>query len=405
MGEESKAGAKTLSDVVGNPSAVAQARAWAKLWCEGKRQPPLLIHGATGSGKTFLAHALAAEFGWDIYEFNASDLRNEDSVLGGLSHTSSSSSLFGGLRLVLIDDADSLSGTADRGGAGAMSKVIDESRQPIAITATDIYNKKLQSIRPKCEQLEVRRAHGSSISALLRKTALSLKIEIPSGAEMEIAKSSGGDIRAALNDLLARNFTAVRDREKSPFETVRDIFSSEKYGIARQAAFSSESDHDMLKLWVAENIPLFMKTPFEISEAYNSISRADVFDGRISRTQYYGYLRYSTDLLSSGVALSRLPGPQGFAPIAFPSYIRAMGASKGGRNMRKGVLSKIGRACHCSISQAETYLYQVRCAAKENPQDIVREFGFDEDEMEFLSSTAKSGAGLKAKAAKKKSAE
>jgi replication factor C large subunit len=90
-------------------------------WQEGKKMPPLLITGPTGTGKTMLAHAVASEFGWDLFEFNASDFRDEESVSGILSHSASSGSLFGTRRLILIDDADSLSGSADRGGAGAQA--------------------------------------------------------------------------------------------------------------------------------------------------------------------------------------------------------------------------------------------------------------------------------------------
>ncbi|MCX6771003.1 MAG: AAA family ATPase [Candidatus Micrarchaeota archaeon] len=388
-----------LSSLVGNPSAITAAKAWAQGWQEGKRQPPLLVTGSTGTGKTALAHALANEFGWELFEFNASDLRDEESVSTLLANAASSASLFGGTRLILIDDADSLSGAADRGGAGAMAKAIAGARQPVILTASDYYDKKLSSIKAHCTRLELRRAHFSTIAKLLRQEAASRGIVLAEGDAEKIAQAAAGDIRAALNDLRARNMSASRDREKNIFDVMRDIFKSEKYAEARKAAFSSDVDHDMLKLWIAQNLPAVCIKPFDLAEGYGNLSRADVFDGRIKRAQYWGYLRYSSDLMTSGVALSKsAPAQQhGYVQFAYPDYIRAMGSSKSARTLRKGALSKITRMCHCSLQQASGYLPLFELVAKKEEGA----FGglFDEDELAFIMRKPVKKAAARKKAA------
>ena len=133
------------SEIIGNPSATAAAREWALAWVKGERRPPLLVWGPTGTGKTALAHAIASEFGWEIFEFNASDLRDEASVSKTLANSISSSTISGAPRLILIDDADALSGTNDRGGAGAMARAIESPRQPTILTAVDYYGKKARN--------------------------------------------------------------------------------------------------------------------------------------------------------------------------------------------------------------------------------------------------------------------
>ncbi len=390
-----------LSSLIGNPSAIAAAKAWASGWQEGKRQPPLLITGSTGTGKTALAHAIANEFGWELFEFNASDLRDEESVSTLLSNATSSASLFGGTRLILIDDADSLSGTADRGGAGAIAKVIANARQPVILTATDYYDKKLSSIKAHCTQLELRRSHVSTIAKFLKQEAASRGIALVEGDAEKIAQAAAGDIRAALNDLRAGNTSASRDREKNIFDVLRDIFKSEKYAEARKAAFSSGVDHDTLKLWIAQNLPAVCEKPFDLAEGYEKLSRADIFDGRIKRQQYWGYLRYSSDLMTSGVALSKSAssGQQhGYVPFAYPEYIRAMGSSKSMRTLRKAVLSKIARMCHCSVQQAGGYLPLFEEVAKKEEGA----FGelFDEDELAFIMKKTVKKTATKKKAAK-----
>ena len=391
---------RTLADFSGGSSAIAAIREWAGQWNSGKRPSPILLSGPTGTGKTFLAHLVAQEFGWEIFEFNASDFRNEEAVSSLLAPAASSGSLFGERRLVLIDDADSLSGASDRGGAGAILKAMAAASQPIILTARDPYDKKLQTIRTKCTAVELRRLHPSSIAALVEREALRAGIALPPGAPEEIAKSVHGDARAALNDLSARNFSSLRDREKNAFDSVRAIFQSATYSEARKAAFASGIDHNTLKLWMAQNIPSECKTPFEISEAYLAISRADIFDGRIARSQHYGFLRYSGDLLSAGVSLAREGERGGYSPSAFPEYIRAMGASKSARSLRASSLRKICRACHCSVSHAAIYLPNICLELKAGNNSAADYFGFDEDETVFISGAAASPA-KKTKIAKK----
>jgi replication factor C large subunit len=382
----------STGDFIGNSSAVAQAKEWAAAWEKGRRQPPLLICGPIGAGKTFLAHALAAEMGWGVFEFNASDLRDEETVSRLLSHSSSSGALFGGQKLILVDDADSISGTADRGGAAAISKIIAASRVPTILTARDPYDRKLSSLKAHCALLELRRPHPSSIAALLRKEAEKQGFALAPDALERISQAASGDIRAALLDLAARNTSPARDRQKNIFDTIRAILKSSKYSEARQAAFSSEADHDSLKLWVAQNIPAEYSAPYDIAEAYNALSRADVYDGRIRRAQYYGYLRYSTDMLSSGVALAKAQQYHKYAPYSYPDYIRALGSSKSARALRTSCLRKIASRCHCSIQQASGYLSLISTMLRENREAAAEEFDFDEDEAAFTSGAAKPAA-------------
>lgn len=373
-----------LSGLIGNPEALSTAKKWAEGWNAGQKQKPLLAYGPVGVGKTALAHAIASEFGWQLFEYNASDLRDAESVEQILSNAANSSSLFGMRKLILIDDVDALSGREDRGGAGAIAKVLSSPSQPIILTAHNLYDRKLQAIRSYCEPVQFKRVHAASLAKLIRETAKEHNIMLPPDALERIASSSLGDVRAALNDLQGRNQNAYRDTEKGIFDVIRIILKSERYAEARNAVFSADTDHDALKLWVAHNIPLEYEKPFDISGAYDALSRADIFDGRISRNQYYGYLRYSNDLLSAGVALAKASQYHKYSPFGFPDYLREMGASKGSRATRKSVLQKIARACHCSPSQAQSYLFLLEGQAKKHPEETAALFNFEEEELAFV---------------------
>jgi len=60
---------------------VDRARAWASEWNAGKSPKPLFLYGTPGVGKTSLAYLIAKEFGWQLFEMNASDLRDKESLI------------------------------------------------------------------------------------------------------------------------------------------------------------------------------------------------------------------------------------------------------------------------------------------------------------------------------------
>ena len=72
---------KTLDEVVGNPTAIAELRRWAQGWSRGRPDKrAVILQGDPGVGKTSAALALASEMGWPVTEMNASDSRNASAI-------------------------------------------------------------------------------------------------------------------------------------------------------------------------------------------------------------------------------------------------------------------------------------------------------------------------------------
>ncbi|MGD0588002.1 MAG: AAA family ATPase [Thermoplasmata archaeon] len=108
-----------LDDIVGNPRARYELRAWAAEWQQGRvpSRRAAVLSGPPGVGKTTAALALANEFGWTLVEMNASDARNEAAVeqvagRASVSHTLGDPVAGKGVRraLILLDEADCLTG-------------------------------------------------------------------------------------------------------------------------------------------------------------------------------------------------------------------------------------------------------------------------------------------------------
>jgi DNA polymerase III delta prime subunit len=114
-----------LDDLIGNHRAVEALRRWGQSWAPGAgipRQRAALLEGAPGLGKTTAALALAREFGWSLVEMNASDARNRTAIeevagraslsVGFTDEGGFRPSKEGGRTLILLDEADCLSGRA-----------------------------------------------------------------------------------------------------------------------------------------------------------------------------------------------------------------------------------------------------------------------------------------------------
>ena len=143
---------KSSKEIQGQNQAVEKLKNYIQNYKKG--QKALLIHGGQGVGKTSSVYALANELDYEIIEVNASDLRNADSINQRLGAGIFQKSLFGKIKLILVDEIDGLAGREDRGGVGAIAALINKSCFPIVLTANNPWNKKLSSLRKKCELLE-----------------------------------------------------------------------------------------------------------------------------------------------------------------------------------------------------------------------------------------------------------
>ena len=169
---------KNFSEFIGNASIVEAARSWGEAWEQGKAQKPLLFFGQPGNGKTCLAILLAQYFDWQLFEMNASDARTKDIIERVAGAASQGSSFSGKKRLILLDEVDGLQGNADRGGVAAINRVIKQSKNPVILTANDLYgNQKMLPFRSSCELMQFKKINYLTIAKRLRELLESEKIQ------------------------------------------------------------------------------------------------------------------------------------------------------------------------------------------------------------------------------------
>jgi len=413
---------RTLNDIVGNDFALRTIRRWAESWQRGvPRVKALVLRGEPGIGKTSAALALASDMGWDYIEMNASDHRNAASIksvagVGSVNQTFSAAGEFlssstGKRKLIILDEADNLFGREDYGGAKAIVETIRESGQPIVLIVNDYYEltRKAPAIKTLAEKAVFKRLGRSEVAKVLKNILELEGIHCKVDVLDRISDNADGDLRAAINDLQmmveGRSSLDIgdsgalgkRNQEKELETVLRSVFRAKSVREARDATFDLDSTPDELILWVEENVPLEMRGSEEMASAFDAVSRADVYLGRTRRLQHYGLWAYAKELMTGGVALSRIQeaSPERIE-YRFPGQYIVMSRAKGPRSTREAIAGKLAGYYHTSRKCIKESTLPLLAATVRRDEELLFELGkkldLDDSDVGYLLGTEPSSA-------------
>ncbi len=395
---------RTLAEVVGNSEPITQLTKWVKSWGEGvPKKRAAFLYGPPGVGKTVCVEALANDLGLELVEKNASDYRTADAVQRFAGLASQYSTLSGDRRLILLDELDGITGTADRGGVRAVIQIVKDARSPLVLVANDAFAPKLRSLRRYCLLIEFKKPTVRQIARHLEKICTREGIAAEEKALKFIVERSGRDVRSAINDLQAlaqgrerityhdTTWLAERNRKDVIFNVMKTIFYSEDAREAKRAVDQADVDRDMLFEWIYENAPHQLTDPRDLAQAMNYLSQADLYRGRIRITQNWRLLRYVIDFMTAGVAMSRQwSKPSGWVPYRFPERIRWLSRTRSERQMQSRIGMKIKKKCHISASRAAKEILPYLRVMLENDAKMVagmaKWFDLDDDMVKYLRS-------------------
>ncbi|MEM2946736.1 MAG: replication factor C large subunit [Candidatus Bathyarchaeia archaeon] len=357
---------KSLKEVVGNREAIQKFVEWVKSWDEGiPKRRAVFLYGPPGVGKTVTVEALANDFKMELVEKNASDYRTEEAVKRFAGLASQYGSLFGTKRIILFDELDGLTGTADKGGVKAITDIIKTAQCPIVLIANNAFDPRFVNLRNYCLLIEFKKPPATDVLRHLKTICIKEGINAEENALKFIAQRSEGDIRSAVTDLqaLAQGkkrlayedvaWLGFRDRQETIFTVLRMILYGKTCEGAKRAVNAADVDADMLFEWIYENVPAHLTDPHDLAKAMDALSVADVYRGRIRSTQDWSFVRYVIDFMTAGVAMARVnTKTSGWTPFRFPERIQALSRSKVERAMQLEIGQKIKRRCHISALRA-----------------------------------------------------
>ncbi|MDQ2051526.1 replication factor C large subunit [Natronolimnohabitans sp. A-GB9] len=395
----------TLSEVRGNNKARDQLEEWAKTWDD--HRDAVIVHGSPGVGKTSAAHALANDMGWPVMELNASDDRQADVIERVAGEASKSGTLTGGeagRRLVILDEADNFHGSADYGGSREVTRVVKDANQPIVLVANEFYDMS-QSLRDACETIEFRDVSKRSIVPVLRDICRREDIEFEEDALKKIAGNTSGDLRSAVNDLQAVAeeadrltvedvVTGQRDTTEGIFDFLDTVIKEADAEGALRASYDVDENPDEMLNWIEDNVPKDYHGP-ELADAYEYLSNADRWLGRVRATQDYSYWRYATDNMTAGVAASRREEKGGWTRYGPPSYWSKLGRTKGTRNTRDAIAERIAEREGTSVATARREILPFlsamthHCKNRDLTVQMAAVYDLDENQVSFVTGSGK----------------
>ncbi len=380
--------AKKYSDIKGQDLAISKVKSFLSAFPKKKS---LILYGAPGTGKTSLAYSIAFETDSEILELNASDLRDKNKISEIIGPAIKQKSLFNTNKVILVDEVDGIHSRKDFGGLSELLSLIEQSAFPILITANDIWDKKFSSLRTKSELIQLKDIDYKVVLDVLKDVADREGLVISIDILTNIAVKSSGDLRAALNDLQtfsvlnlieATTELSERNREKTIFQALQYVFKNTKINEEMIRIYDDVNmTIDELFLWVEENIPSEYKG-IELAKAFDALSLADVFRGRIYRKQHWRFMVYEYFLLGAGIAAAKDNNKTGFTSYKRSTRILKIWLNNQRTAMKKSICKKYAQKNHISIKQAMKDFMLLKYILQ-NPT-IQKEMRLEEEEIKYL---------------------
>ena len=290
---------------------------------------------------------------------NASDFRDKERLQSILKPAIEQKSLAKKWKIILIDEVDGIS-ALDKGGLSELLSIIEKTSYPIIITANDIWDKKFYSLRSKSELVQLKEIEYNLIKDILIDILRKERKFIESNILTSISLKARGDIRAAINDLHSIANSTIksgeveideRNKEIDIFKALRTVFKENPKNELLSLFDSVNMSLDDILLWIEENIPAEYQKE-EIMKAYDALSRADIFRGRIYKQQYWRFLVYQNILLSYAISASKKEKKTGFTSYKKPTRILKIWMNNQKMANKKTIAKKFALQTHIGEKRA-----------------------------------------------------
>ena len=383
---------KNFSEIKNQDVAIDKIKAFVNSFNKGiSQKKAMLLYGPAGTGKTTLAHVIAQELNHEIFELNSSDLRNRAKLDEVLKPSTQQHSLFSKGKIILVAEVDGVT-TTDYGGLPELIVLIERTKFPIIITCNDIWQNKFSLLRNKCEMVPIKEIPYLSILDFLKEISKKENKIVNENALKEIAAKSRGDLRAALNDLQSIIYSEeteimqqeidLREKSQDIFNALREIFKTKTHKKTIEAYDSVEMEIDQIALWLEENIPGEYRGE-ELAKAFEAMSKADIFKGRIYRQQHWRFMTYQNFFLTAGISAAKgnKSLPDRFTKYNPPKRILKIWMINQKNLKKKSISGKLAELIHTSKKRA---LHDFNILALITDDVAKKQMNLSEEESDYL---------------------
>jgi len=348
------------------------------------KEKMILLHGNTGIGKTLSIYQIAKELDYEIIELNSSDFRKKNILESIVGEAIKQTSLFHKGKIILIDDVEALSGTKDKGATTSILNLAKKTTSSIILTTNNLYDDKISSIKKKAKIIEFKSPNYIEIFNILKNICEKEGISYEE-KELKQLSRQHKDIRAAINDLQSINQNRKldikkldeRDTEETLINVLKIIFKSKEEKIIYEK--TNNIDLRELKLWIEENLPLEYKGD-DLIKGFEALSKADVFEGRIRKQQYWRFLVYQKYLLTQGVALSKKEKNNNLITYKRNSRLLKIWLNNQKNSKKNSIINKVALRTHNSTKKIKENFHFIKKILSKNNQG----FDFTEEEINYL---------------------
>jgi putative ATPase len=185
-----------LDEFVGQPQIVAPGSALARAIADDRVRSSI-FYGPPGSGKTTLARIVAASTGAAFEELSAVSATVAD-VRAVLARARERLGAEGRRTILFLDEIHRF----NKAQQDALLPAVEEGLVTlIGATTENPYFEVNSALLSRCQVYELEPLDTDEVATIVRRGGAELELELPDAIVEAIARSAGGDVRAALNTL------------------------------------------------------------------------------------------------------------------------------------------------------------------------------------------------------------
>jgi DNA polymerase III delta prime subunit len=269
-----------------------------------------VFEGPPGSGKTFLAEALANYLGGKIEIVNlylldnVEDIDQSSLMLSVLSNAAQSKSLFDSSRKVIfVEDIDKLLSV----DPGVLTKIREINSAIIIFESRngEIFRAKNKPYLKGYSIIRFYKPNERVLLSFARRVLALNKTNLSEQSIEKIVKNSRGNLSSIITDLSMavtlgkEGDVPTRNSEDSVFEQLNGVFFGQTKNI--NTHFSSDNEAKNFEIWISDKAPQIFWGE-GLSQVFEKLSFSDILLNKIKK-QNWGLLKYVQNILFSGISL------------------------------------------------------------------------------------------------------